>query len=196
MAEAADFERLMTDVASGSEEAIWELAETYTPYILRAVRVSLPSKVRPKLDSQDFAQALWASILLNRKGLTRLKTPQQLIAFLAASARNKVIDATRRYMRTQKYNVSRELSLADVPPQSAAQPAPQAALCTRDPTPSQFASVRERWTQILLGAPDLDREILRLRLEGSTFEEIAADLQISQATARRAIQHLIDQLSQ
>jgi RNA polymerase sigma factor (sigma-70 family) len=186
MTQLADFDRLMKDVAAGSEDAICELAETYTPYIIRAVRASLPPKIRQKLDSQDFAQTLWASILLNHTDLTRLKSPEQLIAFLAAAAKNKVIDATRRYTRTQKYDITREHRIVDIVP---------SALCTNDPTPSQFANVRERWTQALKSASDRDREILRLRLKRRTFDTIASELQIDRATARRAIQRLINQLS-
>ena len=198
MPQIAEFDRLMTDVASGSEDAIWELAETYTPYIIRAVRASLPPKVRQKLDSQDFAQTLWASILLNGTDLTRLKTPEQLIGFLAAAARHKVIDATRRYLKSQKYDVAREQSLVEISAGSgdSSKGTLPSALCTRDPTPSQFASLREQWGQILRAASERDREILRLRLQGRTFETIAAQLEINQATARRAIQRLIEQLSQ
>src|SRR5690606_36116918 len=188
MTRVAEFEQLMANVSAGSEEAIWQLAETYTPYILRAVRASLPTKVRSKLDSQDLAQTLWASILLKRTDLTRLKTPEQLIAFLARSARNRVVDVTRRYMGAQKYDVHREQALDDGQPasQTARSAAPERAFATRDPSPSQFASLRERWNQILLTSTPREREILQLRLQGATFDDISSKLNINQATARRA----------
>lgn len=198
MTQVAVFDQLMAEVAAGSEEATWQLAETYTPYIIRAVRASLPPKVRQKLDSQDFAQALWASILLKRTDLTRLKTPEQLIAFLARAARNKVIDATRRYLGTQKYDVKRERNLDDVAFGRRKRPERtlSGALFARDPTPSEFASLRERWNQVLKRASERDRQILRHRLAGDTFQIISVKLKINQATARRAIQRLIDQLSE
>jgi RNA polymerase sigma factor (sigma-70 family) len=197
MARVAEFEQLMANVSAGSEEAIWQLAETYTPYILRAVRASLPTKVRSKLDSQDLAQTLWASILLKRTDLTRMKTPEQLIAFLARSARNRVVDVTRRYMGAQKYDVRREQTLDNghTHPQSGRSAASESAFTTRDPSPSQFASLRERWNQILLTCSPREREILQLRLQGATFDDISRKLDINQATARRAIQRLIDRLA-
>jgi RNA polymerase sigma factor (sigma-70 family) len=194
-----EFDQLMTGVAAGSEEAVWQLAETYTPYIIRAVRASLPKSVRPKLDSQDFAQILWASILLGGTDLTRLKTSEQLIAFLAKAARNKVIDATRHFLNTQKQDVSRDQAIDELTQHGHGRSrltnnsAP--ALHSSDPTPSEFASVRERWNRILSNASDRDRRILQLRLERHTFESISTQLQIDQATARRAIQRLIEQLS-
>jgi RNA polymerase sigma-70 factor (ECF subfamily) len=188
-----NFDQLMAEVAAGSEDAIWRLAETYTPYIIRAVRSSLVPNLRRKLDSQDFAQALWASILLKPAALTRLKTPEALIAYLARAAKNRVIEETRRYS-TLKYNVRREQSLAesiDHGPRSRQNPN---ALFAQDPTPSEFASLRERWNQILKTASDRDREILRMRFEGYTFDVISAKLRLDHKVLRRTIHRLIAKL--
>lgn len=197
MTQIAEFNQLMSDVAAGSEDAVWQLAETYTPYIIRAVRHSLTPRLRQKLDSQDFAQTLWASILLKRADLTRLKTPEQLIAYLARATKNKVIDKTRHF-KTQKNSIDREESLEDhMPGTGAPKLRPRAkALFSRDPTPSTSASVRERWNQILSNSSDRDRRILQLRLKGCTFDVISVQLQINEATARRAIQRLIEQFSE
>lgn len=192
----ADFDRLMAEVVAGSEDAVWQLAETYTPYIIRAVRSSLPRTLRPKLDSQDFAQSLWASLLLRRADLTRLQTPGQLIAYLAQATRNKVVDKTRHY-HTQKNDIAREERLPDHAVSVRHTPirVHRSALYARDLSPSTSANLRERWSQILSKLSDRDRKIFQLRLEGCTFDEISEKLEINQATARRAIQRLIEQLS-
>jgi RNA polymerase sigma factor (sigma-70 family) len=195
-----EFDQLMTGVAAGSEGAVWQLAETYTPYIIRAVRASLPKSVRIKIDSQDFAQILWASLLLGNFDLTRLTTPQQLIGYIAAAAKNKVNLATRHYLRTQKRDVTRERSIEDVA-QGIRNPRGEArnrdcGVASREPTPSALASVRERWNRILAGATDRDRQILQLRLQRFTFEAIGKELKINRVTARRAVQRLIEQLSE
>jgi RNA polymerase sigma factor (sigma-70 family) len=72
----------------------------------------------------------------------------------------------------------------------------RSALYSRDISPSTSANLRERWSQILSKLSDRDRKIFQLRLEGRTFEEISDKLEINQATARRAIQRLIEQLSE
>jgi RNA polymerase sigma-70 factor (ECF subfamily) len=196
MTRTADFDQLMADVANGSEEAVWELAETYTPYIIRAVRRSLSSQIRPKLDSQDFAQTLWASLLLRRDDLTRLTTPEELIAYLAAAAKNKVIDQARR-LKSSRYNVALEESLGDQRWEGDLTRRPLAnRLYAPDPTPSRTAGIRERWNQILQAASQRDRHILQMRLEGSSFEAISAKLQINEITARRAMCRLVAQLSE
>jgi RNA polymerase sigma factor (sigma-70 family) len=191
---------MMTGVAAGSQEAVWQLAETYTPHIIRAVRASLPRSVRIKLDSQDFAQILWASLLLGDTDLTRLKSPEQLIGFLAAAAKNKVLFATRRYLRTQKRDVAREQRIDDVAKSTRGDFGKgrdvSAASMSRGPTPSELASVHERWRRVLSDATERDRRILQLRLERRSFESISEELKIHQSTARRAIQQLIQRFSE
>jgi RNA polymerase sigma factor (sigma-70 family) len=199
MPEALQFSELMSNVAAGSEEAVWQLAETYTPYIIRAVRVSLPRNIRQRLDSQDFAQILWTSILLGDTDLTRMKTPEQLIAYLARAAKNKVIDATRHYIGTQKNDMTRERRLEDLRPsdqRGRRNSTPANTPISSDPSPSTYAILRERWAQVITQATQRDQTILQLRLKKYTFQEISQELQVDEWTARRAIQRIIETLSQ
>jgi RNA polymerase sigma factor (sigma-70 family) len=193
MAQIAEFDRLMAEVASGSEDAAWQLAETYTPHIIRAVRYSLSPKLRQKVDSLDFAQTLWASLLLRPADLSRLKTPDQLIGYLVAATRKKVCEKARRF-KTQKCDIGREESLDQVP-RFNSRTTHDKALYAREPSPSAMVGVRDRWRHILEQASDQDREIIRLRLEGCTFMEIGSRLQIFEQTARRAVRRLIDQFT-
>jgi RNA polymerase sigma factor (sigma-70 family) len=190
MVQAAEFDQLMAGVVAGSEDAIWQLADTYTPYIIRAVRQSLPYRLRSKIDSQDFAQTLWASLLLKHADFTRLKSPEQLIAYLVCATKNRVIDKTRHY-EMLKRDINREERLQD----HMTVGGHAKALCSREETPSMTAFLRDRWNHILSNSSERDCQILKLRLAGRTFEFISTTLQIDQATARRAIQRLIKQLS-
>src|ERR1043165_4675622 len=155
MAQIAEFDRLMAEVAAGSEEAAWQLAETYTPHIIRAVRYSLSTKLRQKLDSLDFAQTLWAALLLRPTDLTRLKTPDQLIGYLVAATRKKVCEKARRF-KSQKCDIDREESL-DKHPEVASRRSDR-ALYAREPSPSAIVRVREHWHHVLAQASEQDRE--------------------------------------
>src|SRR5262245_4699586 len=193
MAQTAEFDSLMEAVAAGSHEAAWQLAETYTPHIIRAVRYSLSPKLRQKVDSLDFAQTLWASLLLRPSDLTRLKSPNQLIGFLVAATRKKVCEKARQF-KTQKCDIGREESL-DQASKQATRTSRNNALYAREPSPSAMVRVRDRWHHVLDNASDQDREIIRLRLEGHTFMEVGAKLNICEQTARRAVRRLIDQFT-
>jgi RNA polymerase sigma factor (sigma-70 family) len=181
-----DFEMLMSNVASGSEEAVWQLATIYSPHILRVVRRSLSPKLRSKIDSIDIVQTLWASILLRPADMTKFQTPQQLIAFLARATKNKVIDKALHFS-AQKYDVSREVDIKDVLDHDEHQ-----QLHSHDPTPSAVASVRERWQKVIASCSDQERTILSMRKDGGTYAEIGNHLSISCDKARRVIEHLVE----
>jgi RNA polymerase sigma factor (sigma-70 family) len=195
MPQITEFDRLMADVAAGSDDAVWQLAETYTPYIIRAVRHNLSPKLRQKLDSQDFAQTLWASLLLRPTDLSGLKTPQQLIAYLAGATRNKVFEKARRF-KAQKCDIRREESL-DQPrrTEKSLRADTNEGLYSPDPSPSTTASVREHWCHILGKASERDRKIVQLRRAGWTFEAISEELHIDEKTARRAMHRLLEQFA-
>lgn len=196
MSKLNDFERLMAKVVAGSEEAIFELAETYTPYIVRSVRRKLSPQIRPKFDSQDVTQTLWASLLLRRADLLRLKTPDELIAFLVQAARNKVA-AKAKYVYAQKRDIARETRLPEETQCYPRQrPVSNSPLRSSEPTPSKVLSVRERWRSALANASARDRQIVKLLLERHTFEQIGAQLSIHEQTARRAVQKFIGTLTE
>lgn len=195
MTKPSEFNKLMGQVAAGSEEAVWELVQTYTPYIIRSVRLSLSSKLRPKLDSQDIAQALWFSLLVGDADLSRLKSPRELIAFLARAAKNKVTSQSRRH-HAIKRDVSREVSVTKDEKSPVRSENASEALYSRDSTPSKIVAVRERWNQLIAQASERDQRIIHMRMDRRSFEDISVEVQVSEMTARRTIERLVDQLSQ
>jgi RNA polymerase sigma factor (sigma-70 family) len=186
---ASEFELLISRAATGEQDAAWQLADAYTPHILRVVRRSLNPQLRQKLDSVDIAQTIWASILLCPSELTRFSTPEQLIAFLSRATRNRVIDKARHF-GTRKCDVSRALSIEEYGDNS------EGRIYSRDPTPSHMASLRERWQRLLESCTEQERQILALREGGVTFEEIGNKLSISRDRARRVVNQLATQFEQ
>ncbi len=180
----SEFQRAMNDVRSGSEDAVWHLIAVYGPHIRRVVRRKLDRHMRSKFDSIDFVQMVWASFFREPDEIAGFENPHELVAHLATLARNKVIDEYRRRMWTQKYNVMRECSLDESAGGTG-------AVAAADPTPSQIAIARERWDQILKDQPQRNRQVVQMRIQGATFEEIGRSLGIHERTARR----IIDQLS-
>jgi RNA polymerase sigma factor (sigma-70 family) len=186
----------MAELATGSEDAAWRITELYTPHVLRAVRASLPEVIRPKLDSQDFTQSVWASLLLKRGYLSHIHNSEQLIGLLAAAARHKVLDAYRHYTLTKAHNVRNEVALEAATAKSPGHFAgdDEKGPIGRDPTPSQTASVRERWQRVIEDASARDREILRMRMKGATYLSISQALGMSVATVRRTLDRIICEL--
>src|SRR5262245_48786451 len=106
-----EFAGLMRRVSAGSQGAASELVERYGAHILRIVRRRLNRHLRTKFDSGDFVQAVWASFFALPLEQYNLEQSEALVGLLYHLARNKVIEAVRQRLHSQKYNVNRERPL-------------------------------------------------------------------------------------
>jgi len=179
------FRHLLKEVQSGSHQAACELIESYGPHIIRAVRRKLNKAIRPKFDSIDFVQAVWASFFAAPRPLTDFKGPGELVGYLATLAHHKVVDEIRRRMETEKYNVNRERSLHD----SVQGPSQQVS--AQQPSPSEVAVAEELWTRMVGGKPERHQRVLQLRREGNSYQQIADQLGLNEKTIRRIIQDIL-----
>jgi RNA polymerase sigma-70 factor (ECF subfamily) len=179
----SDFQQAIERVCSGSQEAVWELIETYGPHIKRVVRRRLHQRLRSKFDSLDFVQMVWASFFADRDRIARIREPEELIRYLAAMARNKVVEESRRRMKYQKHNVNRERPLVpnDVGDSKSHH---------RQETPSQIAIAKERMSHMLRNQSQRNRRIVEMRMNGATYVEISKTLGIHERTARHVIENL------
>jgi RNA polymerase sigma-70 factor (ECF subfamily) len=104
--------------------------------------------------------------------------------------RNKVWEEYRRRTRSRKYDVRRE---------ERAHVRHDGHLATLDltapgPSPSQALQADERMEQLLAGRTPSESEVLRLRREGLTLDEIAARVGLSERTVRRLIESLRERM--
>jgi RNA polymerase sigma-70 factor (ECF subfamily) len=180
------FQALLEQVQQGSHEAARELYETYVQHVLRGVRLRLWQRMRSRFDSQDFAQQVWASFFVDPENLPNFKTPEDLVNYLMSMAFNKVAGEGRHLM-TQKNNIQRETRIDAMTTAGGPHPA------SRDPTPSAVAVYNEEYDRLVEGQPLSVRRIIERRMEGKTFDEIAAELEIDESTARRVIKRLRQQ---
>lgn len=184
------FQHLLNQVQNGCDDAARQLFELYSEHIYRSIRRRLSRELRSKFDSDDFAQAVWASFFTNREAVVRFRYPEELIAFLARVASNKVVDECRRRFATAKHNVTRERSLE----QSAA--VTRQSLLADTPRPSQIVTAREQWEQLTRGQPSRYVRMLELRTSGATYDEIAAELHVDESTVRRVIRRLAKRIGE
>ena len=175
---------LMNRIRDGSEEAAWELVESYGERVQRAVRRSLNRQLRSKFDSLDFVQLVWYSFFRARNRLDRFDRPEELAAFLATMARNKVGMEVRRRLQTEKYNVNKETSLDQRESKGAGD------LADRMPAPIEVVIAKERWESIMENQPKHYRRMVELRLRGNTQQEIAEEVGVAECTVRRFLKKL------
>jgi RNA polymerase sigma-70 factor (ECF subfamily) len=176
-----DFRNLMRRVNAGCEDAAWQLVDQYGEAIRQTVRRVLNVKLRSKFDSLDFVQLVWSSFFRVRDKFDRFHRPEELAAYLAAMARNKVCMEVRRRLMTEKYNVRREQSFDRLSVDTAG----------RQPGPVDVAIAHERWDQMLKDQPSHYRRIIRLRLQGHTCKDIGKVVHLDERTVRRFFEKLL-----
>ncbi|WP_428306557.1 RNA polymerase sigma factor [Lacipirellula sp.] len=195
---ADSFEGLMRQASCGSEEAVWLLLDRYSKNILRVVRRHLPSELRSKVDSTDIVQSVWKSLIRKGAKFDEAATPEKLVAYLAGMAKFKVYETHRHYTTTKAFDLGREQSLSRPGDGDAAaiNSRPDADLHdTRAQEPLEIISTRENWQRAINNSGDRGRQIVELRLQGLTYEEVAERLNISVSTVRRALDSLLESLS-
>lgn len=175
-----DLNDLIRQFCNRSPTAAEELWHHYRPSLMRVVRRHLTRSVRRIADSEDFAQAVWKSMIEHADQLPRLETPEALGAYLAAVATNKIASAARA-QRTLKRDTARCQSL------EALQEMP---LTSCDPSPSQEAVAHEQYEQLTSGLRFEHRRVVELRLTGHTIDEIAEQLGLNERTVRRVLDRL------
>lgn len=179
-----EFVRLLEEFRNGSDDAAERLIQEYGRYILRAVRRRLSIGLRTQFDSQDFVQAVYASLVRNRDALKKIESPDKLARFLVGMAEHKVIDQCRRYLGAEKRDLTRQCSL-----DGSAEFA-RLTLVNSEPAPDEQIAVDDQVEQLLRGEPSHYRKMLELRTAGATQGEIAEKLNISQRTARRVLRKI------
>ena len=175
------FRDLLRLVADGDEAASEKIISEYGSHILRAVRRRMNRAIRDKFDSEDFAQAVWASFFGHISVVERINSEGELAGFLARMASNKVIDAGRR---RQVRN--------DTPIDSSRLPEMEKdnRLNVTQPTPSQFAVANEQWDKLTMDEPDRDLRLLKLKRDGATQAEIAITMGVSERHVRRILSRI------
>lgn len=185
--QSENFETLLAKVHAGSESAAWELVERYGSHIRAVVRRRMHAGLRSFLDSEDFVQSVWGSLVRIGPKLKEIDRPEQLIAVMSRIAQNKVIDEVRRRTGTIKHQMACHGSYGQI---DAAAPVASRSVPS---SPSQYAIARERWDKLLEKEPPQSRRMVELRLAGNTYDEIAALLGVNERTVRRTMGRLLEQ---
>jgi RNA polymerase sigma factor (sigma-70 family) len=120
----------------------------------------------------------------DREAISQFERPDQLVWYLVAMARNKVISELRHSEAGKGGDIRRTRSLTLLESQNSEPP-------SKDATPSHVVVVREELQKLLEQSTDRDRQIIELRISGKTFGEIGNALDIDERTARRAISRLV-----
>jgi RNA polymerase sigma-70 factor (ECF subfamily) len=177
-------EGLLEKLSSGDPTAAEQAFLAYEPYLRMVVRRQLPAWLRPKFDSVDVVQSVWADLLDGfRTAGWRFADADHLRAFLTKATRHRFIDRLRQHERARE----REQPLYESSASEGAQ--------ADDPRPSEVAQAEDLWQQMLALCPPAHHELLRLKREGLALDEIAARTGLHPSSVRRILYDLARRLA-
>jgi RNA polymerase sigma-70 factor (ECF subfamily) len=171
---STDLDALLDRLCAGDDAAAAEAFTRYAPHLRTVVRRRLSAPMRARFDSMDIVQSVWADLVKGlRRGEWRFANAGQLRAFLVKATRNRFLNRVRRHRRS----LEREQPL----PEGAA------ALPSAQPPPLEVAQAHDLWEQMLAACPPRHREVLRLKRQGLTSEEVAAQTGLHPSSVRRIL---------
>ena len=181
---ADPLDALLEKLCGGDPAAAEQIFLAYEPYLRTVVRRRLTPRLRAKFDSPDVVHSVWADVLEGfREARWQFKDAAHLQAFLIASTRNRLIDGYRKHRRAMK----REQPLAAV--DSDEVPA------SRQPRPSELAQADDLWSQMLQICPPEHHELLRLKRDGRSLQEIVSRTGLHEGSIRRILRNLARRLA-
>jgi len=174
---------LLQRLSHGDEAAAEQVFRTYEPYLRMVVRRQLPTRLRCKFDSVDVVQSVWADVLngFQNSGWS-FNNSSQLRAFLVKVTRNRFLDRLRKHERALEHEHPADDNIALM----AFDP---------EPRPSEVAQADELWQKIVTLCPPAHLELLRLKREGRTLNEIAEQTGMHPSSVRRILYDLARRLA-
>lgn len=168
---------LIGRAARHDSQARHDLLEAYRDYLLRMVAARLDRRLAPRVDPSDIVQEALTDASRRMDDYFR-EQPIPFLAWLRQITGERVIDAHRRHLQSQRRSVSREA--AALQPADESTVALARLLVANDTSPSNRLIRQERSEQLraaLDALPPRDREILSMRhIEQLDTAEIAEAL--------------------
>lgn len=173
---------------SGEAQSVQDLVEHLAPYIRMTVRRRLPRLLRRRFDSEDFVQAVWSSFLTDEGLLDKFAEVQDLRRYLGGAAANKVLMAIRSHIETEARNMKLEVSFDEA--RSSEDRNNTAEPVSNSPGPASEVMASDLRSTRIAKLPRQVQELLRLKEEGHTNEQVAQELGISKRSVERGLAKL------
>jgi len=179
------FALLMSQLRQGDQAAAARIFEVYTGRLIRQAQAWMSGRLQAKGDPEDIVQSVYRSFFRRqRAGQFRFDHAGGLWSLLALmTARkckrwNEHFKTARRDGRRERY-----IPALQSDESTLAWEAPGA-----DPTPYEVAAVADLVERVMRSLQtDTQRQILKLRLQGYSYQEIGAKVERSEQTVSRVL---------
>ncbi len=177
------WERLIQGLRSGEGQIVQEFCAEYAGLLHRLAEKRLPRALLRRVGPEDVVQSVCRTFLRRAQGGEfQFDDSADLWRLLCAITLTKVRNQTRFHLR-QRRSLAREVS--DELPDGESGPglAPQ----TPGPSPAEAAAFADQFQQVLASLEEEERQVVELKLQEYTNEEVAEQLHCSERTVRRIV---------
>jgi RNA polymerase sigma-70 factor, ECF subfamily len=175
---------------SGDQQAATEMFRRYADRLIALARSRLASKLAARVDAEDVVQSAYRSFFSDaREGRYDLQQDGGLWQLLVMITLNKLQHQVERHT-SKKRAVEREEPLRDGIHGTGI----EESLVGREPAPMAALVLTDQVEHLMRPLDAGQRQMLQMRLQGYNLEEIAAAAQCSEATVRRLLDRVKQQL--
>lgn len=175
---------------AGDAEATRRFWERYAPLLERVAARQMADRLRLRVGPEDVAQSACRTFI--RRAKEGLLVPPDdadgLWRLLCAITVTKVREQARFHLR-QKRSLDREVAVGGDDDPGAPPPA------ATGPGPDEAAAFADEFEKLMADLDDEERQVVDLRLQEFTHDEIAAKLGTSERTVRRVVKRLRGKLA-
>jgi RNA polymerase sigma factor (sigma-70 family) len=169
-------DRLLEKLNEGDTDAAGQVFQTFEPYLRMVIRRQMTGKPTPKFESTDIVQSVWADVVDGlRQSKWTFQTVDQLRAFLVKMARNRFVDRVRQHRRVSEHEWT-------MPTQDI-----EVLAATNAPRVSENYYADELWHQMLDVCPPAHYQVLYLKRQGASLDEIASETGLHKGSVRRIL---------
>ena len=180
-----DWKEWMTRLVDGDSRAEHDFWNQYGERLQRLAAQHLSDGLRRRVGAEDVVQSACRTFLRRAQGgQFELSDSDSLWRLLCAITLTKVRQQARFHGR-QKRAVGQEQYLNAEGSRAAGGP-----VISPEPTPDEAAEFADQLEQLLSLLDEEEREVVVLKLEQNTNEEVARHLQCSERTVRRIVKRL------
>lgn len=166
----------------GDQRAADLLYGRYFEQMMRIIGAQIPAKIRGRVAPEDVAQSVFRTVFRRlRRGEFQFQDDQDIWKLLVTVALNKTRSQTSKNLAARR-DVNRETRIGDVPIDESLSQRLQS-----QPSISEVLAFRETLALLFARLANDEVEVIQLRLEGYTQEEIATRLQVTTRTVRRKL---------
>jgi RNA polymerase sigma factor (sigma-70 family) len=189
----ARWQALIDGLRRGDQRVAQDFWDHYGGMLYGLAEKNLAEGVKRRIGPEDVVQSVCRTFLRRaRIGEFQLPDSESLWRLLCAITLTKVREQTRYHLR-QKRGLDQEVNVSALPHQDDStakfdQAAP-------GPTPAEAAAFQDEFQNLLGSLDEEERNIVALKLDDCTQEEIAQRLQCSERTVRRILKRVQQRLA-